>query len=233
MSNRNGAYRFPPHRRLGGVKGVSVSASVACVPIASAKVRRISAPRKEMHKKSALFCEKRSYFRIPTLQTLSKPPFSGPFRGFPQGFWQENGRNALPGAGRGQKNEGEGRGLLYINIIRRKRGRERRKGHGWGRRKGLTGALNRRLRKRRQWEGRLRMTILRGQSEHFEGALWPHWGEKMATTGGGTGHAEGRNSGDGGKSSADGRKTLRGWRRKALKSEKNSSHPAAGMRGIF
>ena len=67
-----------------------------------------------------------------------------------------------------------------------------------------------------------------GQSEHFEGALWPHWGEKMATTGGGTGHAEGRNSGDGGKSSADGRKTLRGWRRKALKSEKNPLTPQQG-----
>ena len=109
------------------MKGVSVSASVACVPIASAKVRRISAPRKEMHKKSALFCEKRSSFRIPTLQTLSKPPFSGPFRGFPQGFWQESGRNALPGAGRGRENEGEGRGLLY--IIRRKRGK--RGGRTW------------------------------------------------------------------------------------------------------
>ena len=127
------AHRIPPPR----LWGVSVSASVACVPIASAKVRRISAPRKEMHKKSALFCEKRSQFRIPTLQTLSKPPFSGPFRGFPQGFWQESGRNALTGAGRGQENEGEGRGLLY--IIRRKRGRERRKGHGRGQQKAKQG----------------------------------------------------------------------------------------------
>ena len=132
-----------------------------------------------MHKKSALFCEKRSQFRIPTLQTLSKPPFLGPFRGFPQGFWQESGRNALSGAGRGQENEGEGRGLLYIIIGRR--GRERRKGHGRGQQKSQTGAPNRRLRERRPWEGRLRMTILRGQSEDFEGALWPHLGAKMIT----------------------------------------------------
>ena len=101
------------------MKGVSVSASVACVPIASAKVRRISAPRKEMHKKSALFCEKRSQFRIPTLQTLSKPPFLGPFRGFPQGFWQESGRNALSGAGRGRKMEGKGGGSYIYNREKR------------------------------------------------------------------------------------------------------------------
>ena len=125
MSNRNGAYRFPPHRRLGGVKGVSVSASVACVPIASAKVRRISAPRKEMHKKSALFCEKRSQFRIPTLQTLSKPPFSGPFRGFPQGFWQGSGGNALSGAGRGRKMTGKGGAPIYNNREKRE-GTEKR-----------------------------------------------------------------------------------------------------------
>ncbi|MGN0060943.1 MAG: hypothetical protein ACI382_01085, partial [Alloprevotella sp.] len=60
-----------------------------------------------------------------------------PFRGFPQGFWQESGRNALPEAGRGQENDGEGRGLLYIII--RKRGRERRKGHGWGGKKAKQG----------------------------------------------------------------------------------------------
>ena len=138
-----------------------------------------------MHKKSALFCEKRSYFRIPTLQTLSKPPFSGPFRGFPQGFWQESGRNALSGAGRGQENEGAGRGLLY--IIRRKRGRERRKGHGRGQQKSLNGALNRRLRERRQWEGRLRMTILgvkvntlRGHYGHIGGRKWPQPGAEVA-----------------------------------------------------
>ena len=150
------------------MKGVSVSASVACVPIASAKVRRISAPRKEMHKKTALFCEKRSQFRIPTLQTLSKPPFSGPFRGFPQGFWQESGRNALTGAGRGQENEGEGRGLLY--IIRRKRGRERRKGHGCGQQKGLTGAAE-----RTEWGSQPpteRTEAMGGeaQDDHFEGS---------------------------------------------------------------
>ena len=167
MSNRNGAYRFPPHRRLGGVKGVSVSASVACVPIASAKVRRISAPRKEMHKKSALFCKKRSQFRIPTLQTLSKPPFSGPFRGFPQGFWQESGRNALSGAGRGQENEGDGRGLLYIIG---KRGRERRKGHGWGRQKGQTGAAERTDRGSQPPTEKTEAMGREAQDDHFEGS---------------------------------------------------------------
>ena len=176
MSNCNGLPDFRRITSLWEVRGVSVSASVACVPIASAKVRRISAPRKEMHKKSALFCEKRSYFRIPTLQTLSKPPFSGPFRGFPQGFWQESGRNALSGAGRGQENEGAGRGLLY--IIRRKRGRERRKGHGCGQQKGLTGAAE-----RTEWGsqppterteamgGEAQDDHFGGQSKHFEGAL--------------------------------------------------------------
>ena len=75
------ASRLPPHRRLGGVKGVSVSASVACVPIASAKVRRFTAPRKETHEKSGYFCKNRSLFRIPTLQTIRKEAVLGDFQG--------------------------------------------------------------------------------------------------------------------------------------------------------
>ena len=75
------ASRLPPHRRLGGVKGVSVSASVACVPIASAKVRRFTAPRKKIHEKSGCFCKNRSLFRISTLQTKQKEAVFGDFQG--------------------------------------------------------------------------------------------------------------------------------------------------------
>ena len=169
MSNRNGAYRFPPHRRLGGVKGVSVSASVACVPIASAKVRRISAPRKEMHKKTALFCEKRSQFRIPTLQTLSKPPFSGPFRGFPQGFWQESGRNALSGAGRGRENEGGREGAPIYNNREKREGTEKRAWQGAAKKpnRGSQPPTER----TEAMGGEAQDDHFGGQSKHFEGAL--------------------------------------------------------------
>ena len=151
------------------MKGVSVSASVACVPIASAKVRRISAPRKEMHKKTHFFVKSGHNFAFRLCKPCQNHRFQGHFGAFRRAFGRKVGETRSQGLGGGQENEGEGRGLLY--IIRRKRGRERRKGHGRGQQKSQTGAPNRRLRERRQWEGRLRMTILRGQSEDFEGAL--------------------------------------------------------------
>ena len=57
-------------------------------------------------------------------------------------------------------------------IYNKKEKREGTEKRAWqGAAKSQTGALSRRLRERRQWEGGLRMTILRGQSEDFEGAL--------------------------------------------------------------
>ena len=75
---------LPDFRRISSlweVRGVSVSASVACVPIASAKVRRFTAPRKETYEKSGCFCKNRSLFRIPTLQTMRKAAILGDFQG--------------------------------------------------------------------------------------------------------------------------------------------------------
>ena len=75
---------LPGFRRISSLweaRGVSVSASVACVLIASAKVRRFTAPRKKIHEKSGCFCKNRSLFSIPTLQTIRKEAVFEDFRG--------------------------------------------------------------------------------------------------------------------------------------------------------
>ena len=139
-------------------------------------------------KKAHFFVKSGHVFAFRLCKPCQTRRFQGHFGAFRRAFGRKVGETRSQGLDEGRKMKGKGGAPIYNN---RKRGRERRKGHGRGQQKSQTGALNRRLRERRQWEGRLRMTILRGQSEYFEGALWPHLGEKMATTRGGSGHAGG------------------------------------------
>ena len=102
------------------MRGVSVSASVACVPIASAKVRRFTALHKKTHEKSGCFCKKRPLFSIPTLQTIRKAAVFGDFRGIfrPSRSLSEEKRRVLRvqrTAEGPEKEANEGGYSIYIN----------------------------------------------------------------------------------------------------------------------